>query len=139
MKEFCIAYDNDAIDNRLFKSEEGLNEIQDLNFQYINYDQLKNNKFSFLNNLPYSRILVGVNTNKEMTEKCGHDALYKIEFDYRYPSFHFVYENFDPVTGIRFARTFFLCNMQGEFIDSNLEDEDKFQYFQTKPYDDVYN
>jgi hypothetical protein len=55
-------------------------------------------------------------------------------FDKKFPGFHMTYENFDPSTGVRVCRTFFLSNMQKLYKHYNVTQD--IETFNSKGYDE---
>lgn len=135
--DFINHVQKEPINKRLNTTEDNLNLNQNLELIRINYQKQKNDLYSFLKDLPDPRILYGINTNKNKTETSSTEALFKITYDFKFPSFHLTYENIDPTTGIRICRTIFLYNMQKKYLDMN---QDTFQYdfIETKAYKEIF-
>jgi hypothetical protein len=77
LSEFFTLIDKEAIERRMNKSEETLNENQELELLILNYQGLKKTKFAFLDDLPGARVLAGHNTEKPFEESTSTEALYK--------------------------------------------------------------
>lgn len=77
LTDFFTIIEKEHIERRLNRSEYSLNENQELDFMIINYNSLKKTKYSYLSDLPYARVLAGMNTDKPFDETTSHDALYK--------------------------------------------------------------
>ena len=134
----CINHiQKEPINKRLNTTEDNINLNQNLELIRINYQKQKDELYSFLKDFPDPRILYGINTNKNRTETSSTEALFKITYDFKFPSFHLTYENMDPTTGIRLCRTIFLYNMQKKYLDMH---EDTFQYdfIETKAYKEIF-
>lgn len=121
--------------NRHGKSAEYFFSNSEIELLVNNFFQKKETFFSFLSNLPSPSLKIGVNSlrNKEFSMSL---PLYKTEYDYMTPSFYFLYENLDPITGIRLGRTYFLYNLMKEYCFYNETNETK--VFQSKVYEEVY-
>lgn len=74
---FGIFFDREPIEKRLYKSEYGLNESQELDFLLINYTSIKKTNFEYLSDMPEARVLVGCNTDKTFEDNSSFDAIYK--------------------------------------------------------------
>lgn len=135
--DFINHIQKEPINKRLNTTEDNLNLNQNLELIRINYQKQKDELYSFLKDFPDPRILYGINTNKNKTETSSTEALFKITYDFKFPSFHLTYENMDPTTGIRICRTIFLYNMQKKYLDMH---EDTFQYdfIETKAYKEIF-
>ena len=135
--DFINHIQKEPINKRLNTTEDNLNLNQNLELIRINYQKQKEELYSFLKDFPDPRILYGINTNKNKTETSSTEALFKITYDFKFPSFHLTYENMDPTTGIRICRTIFLYNMQKKYLDMH---EDTFQYdfIETKAYKEIF-
>ena len=135
--DFINHIQREPINKRLNTTEDNLNLNQNLELIRINYEKQKNDLYSFLKDFPDPRILYGINTNKNKKETSSTEALFKITYDFKFPSFHLTYENMDPTTGIRICRTIFLYNMQKKYLDMH---QDTFQYdfIETKAYNEIY-
>ena len=135
--DFINHIQREPINKRLNTTEDNLNLNQNLELIRINYEKQKNDLYSFLKDFPDPRILYGINTNKSKKETSSTEALFKITYDFKFPSFHLTYENMDPTTGIRICRTIFLYNMQKKYLDLNQE---TFQYdfIETKAYNEIF-
>jgi len=135
--DFINHIQKEPINKRLNTTEDNLNLNQNLELIRINYQNQKEELYSFLKDFPDPRILYGINTNKNKTETSSTEALFKITYDFKFPSFHLTYENMDPTTGIRICRTIFLYNMQKKYLDMH---EDTFQYdfIETKAYKEIF-
>lgn len=77
LSDFFIFIDRETINKRLEKSENALNENQELDFLVINYFNLLKTKFQYLQNLPGPRVLYGTNTNKGFADFPSTDAICK--------------------------------------------------------------
>jgi len=135
--DFINHIQKEPINKRLNTTEDNLNLNQNLELIRINYQKQKEELYSFLKDFPDPRILYGINTNKNKTDTSSTEALFKITYDFKFPSFHLTYENMDPTTGIRICRTIFLYNMQKKYLDMH---EDTFQYdfIETKAYKEIF-
>ena len=135
--DFINYIQREPINKRLNTTEDNLNLNQNLELIRINYEKQKNDLYSFLKDFPDPRILYGINTNKDKKETSSTEALFKITYDFKFPSFHLTYENMDPTTGIRICRTIFLYNMQKKYLDMH---QDTFQYdfIETKAYNEIF-
>jgi hypothetical protein len=65
LSEFVKIFEKQQFDRRLDRSEYVLNENQEMDFLLMNYNNLKNSRFAFLDNLPPFRVLTGSNTDSE--------------------------------------------------------------------------
>ena len=135
--DFINLVQKEPINKRLNTTEDNLNLNQNLELIRINYQKQKNDIYSFLKDFPDPRVLYGINTNKNKKETSSTDALFKISYDFKFPSFHLTYENMDPTTGIRICRTIFLYNMQKTYLDSN-PDTFEYDFIETKAYKEVF-
>ena len=135
--DFINHIQKEPINKRLNTTEDNLNLNQNLELIRINYQKQKNELYSFLSDFPDPRILYGINTNKNKTETSSTEALFKITYDFKFPSFHLTYENMDPTTGIRICRTIFLYNMQKKYLDMH-EDTFKYDFIETKAYKEIF-
>ena len=135
--DFINYLQKEPINKRLNTTEDNLNLNQNLELIRINYFKQKTGLYSFLNDLPDPRILYGINTNKEKNETSSTEPLFKITYDFKFPSFHMTYENMDPTTGIRICRTIFLYNMQKKYLDMH-EDTFKYDFIETKAYKEIF-
>ncbi len=80
LSDFFTLFDRESIDKRLNRSEMYLNENQELELLLLNYNENKKTKFSYLEDLPDPRVLVGVNTDKSFEEGSSSEPLYKSKF-----------------------------------------------------------
>ena len=80
LADFVRIFEKPGIDKRLDRSEFVLNENQELDFYMINYFNLKNTKFSYLENLPDCRVLTGNNTDLPFEEKSTTNSINKSNF-----------------------------------------------------------
>ena len=135
--DFINHIQKEPINKRLNTTEDNLNLNQNLELIRINYLKQKDELYSFLNDFPDPRILYGINTNKNKTETSSTEALFKITYDFKFPSFHLTYENMDPTTGIRICRTIFLYNMQKKYLDMH-EETFKYDFIETKAYKEIF-
>ena len=135
--DFINYIQKEPINKRLNTTEDNLNLNQNLELIRINYQKQKDELYSFLKDFPDPRILYGINTNKNKTETSSTEALFKITYDFKFPSFHLTYENMDPTTGIRICRTIFLYNMQKKYLDMH-EDTFKYDFIETKAYKEIF-
>ncbi len=135
--DFINYLQKEQIGKRLNTSEDKLNLNQELELIRLGYQEEKTGLYDFLKDLPDPRVLYGVDTNKKKNEKSSTDPLFKMTYDFKFPSFHLTYENMDPITGIRICRTVFLYNLQKKYLDVN---EENFQYdfIPTKAYNEVF-
>jgi len=77
MKNFLLIFDNIPINLRQNKTENNLNEYNELHYLMLNYSFYKKDKFSYLSDLPEPRVLVGLNTNKKFSELPSCDPIIK--------------------------------------------------------------
>jgi hypothetical protein len=141
--DFFKIFENVAAEKRMDKSEYNLNENQELDFLMLNYYNLKDTTYAYLSDLPDCRVLVGPNTDKSLAEGSSNEPLNKskrlltlVLYTQKFPAFHMTYENFDPVTGIRVCRTFFLTNMQKLYRNYNITQT--IETYTSKAYDDCF-
>ena len=135
--DFINLVQKEPINKRLNTTEDNLNLNQNLELIRINYQKQKNDLYSFLKDFPDPRVLYGINSNKNKKETSSTDALFKVSYDFKFPSFHLTYENMDPTTGIRICRTIFLYNIQKTYLDSN-PDTFEYDFVETKAYKEVF-
>ena len=135
--DFINHIQKEVINKRLNTTEDNLNLNQNLELIRINYQKQKNDVYSFLKDFPDPRVLYGINSNKNKNETSSTEALFKITYDFKFPSFHLTYENMDPTTGIRICRTIFLYNMQKKYLDLN-ENDFKYDFIDTKAYNEIF-
>ena len=146
LSDFFNTFDREPLNKRLEKSELALNENQELDFMVINFFKLLKTKFSYLENLPPPRVLYGANSNKGFTDTPSTEACYKSKFlfffifldcfDFKTPAFHFTYENFDAVTGIRIGRTYITTSLQKKFL--MIDEDELFNYFESAIYNEAF-
>ena len=135
--DFINLVQKEPINKRLNTTEDNLNLNQNLELIRINYQKQKNDLYSFLKDFPDPRVLYGINSNKNKKETSSTDALFKVSYDFKFPSFHLTYENMDPTTGIRICRTIFLYNMQKTYLDLH-PDTFEYDFIETKAYKEVF-
>ena len=135
--DFINHIQKEPINKRLNTTEDNLNLNQNLELIRINYQKQKSDVYAFLKDFPDPRILYGINTNKNKNETSSTEALFKITYDFKFPSFHLTYENMDPTTGIRICRTIFLYNMQKKYLDLD-ENTFKYDFIETKAYKEIF-
>ena len=135
--DFINLVQKEPINKRLNTTEDNLNLNQNLELIRINYEKQKNDLYSFLKDFPDPRILYGINTNKNRKETSSTEALFKISYDFKFPSFHLTYENMDPTTGIRICRTIFLYNLQKTYLDLH-PDSIEYDFIEAKAYKEVF-
>ena len=135
--DFCNYFNKDPINKKLNRSEENLNENQNLELIRLNYEKEKNTTYQFLQELPSPRVLYGVNTNIKFNDKCSTELMYKTVFDTKFPAFHLTYENMDPITGVRIGRTIFLYDLQKSYLDIN-DETFEYDFINTRAYDEVF-
>jgi hypothetical protein len=75
--EFVKIFEKPQFDRRLERSEYVLNENQEMDFLLMNYNNLKNSKFAYLDNLPGCRVLTGVRTDLPFNEDSSTDSIVK--------------------------------------------------------------
>ena len=119
--DFYMYFEREPVNKRLERSEENMNENQNLELIRLNYMSSKKTIFEHLTDLPDPRVLYGTNSNNNFENGCSTEALYKTTFDFKIPAFHMTYENMDPITGIRIGRSLFLYNLQETYLDLNNE------------------
>ena len=133
--DMIILIEKEQPNLRQYKSEIFYNSNSELELLIHNYSKLKDNRYLYLSNLPDSSIKVGLNSNMN-NESNGNQSLYKIEHDINTPPMHYIYENFDPTTGIRIGRTYFLTNLQKLYPYFN--DINEIEYSENKTYKDIF-
>ena len=135
--DFINLVQKEPINKRLNTTEDNLNLNQNLELIRINYQKEKSDLYAFLKDFPDPRVLYGVNTNKNRKESSSTEALFKISYDFKFPSFHLTYENMDPTTGIRICRTIFLYNMQKTYLDLH-PDSFEYDFIEARAYNEVF-
>jgi hypothetical protein len=75
--EFVKIFEKPQFDRRLDRSEYVLNENQEMDFLLMNYNNLKNSKYAYLENLPSCRVLTGTHTDCHYTEESSTDSIAK--------------------------------------------------------------
>lgn len=135
--DFINYFQREPINKRLNRSEENLNENQNLELIRLNYLKEKNTTYEFLKDLPDPRVLYSFHSNINFDEGCSTDALFKIPYDFKFPAFHMTYENMDPVTGLRIGRTLFLYDLQKNYLDLN-EENFKYEFIKSRGYDEAF-
>ena len=135
--DFCNYFNREVVNKKLNRSEENLNENQNLEFIRLNFEKEKKTTYLFLENLPTPRVLYGVHSNINFNEGCSTDALYKTTYDFKFPAFHMTYENFDPITGVRIGRTLILYDLQKTYLDLNDENF-QYEFINSKAYNEVF-
>lgn len=120
LNDMFYILENSSLEKRLSTNEEALNINSELELLIHNYHKLKSSKYNYLSNLPDPSIKVGVNSNYLLSSN-PNKPLNTIEYDIKYPSLHFTYENLDVISGLRIGRSFFLSQLQKKVVVLNDE------------------
>ena len=130
-------FETEPVNIRLDKTEDNLFQNSELELLLVNFEKSKSTKYYYLSENTYPGIKVGLNSNNNISSK-KFEPLYKTEYEYKYPSLHFTYENLDPLSGITVGRTFFLTPMQKSFPVFSEEDEKEWRLIESRSYTDSF-
>lgn len=138
--DFLLLLEKEKLKDRLLKTESYLFSNTEIELLVLNYDKYKTSKFNYLQNLPYPSIRFGPNTNTPVERLKLVEPLKKLEYDVKTPSLHCIYENVDPVTGIRVARSYFLNSLQKDIyiFDNYSNSNDKITTMPNKIYTELF-